>query len=142
IIMILLVLGGLFALVFLTEDSNVDYSKIHDRQKITNILSIISLMSSNFGGSMTDLLKDCVDYPPRLYLGTQSSCDYSKEKINELLSSNLPGRAYYFELIGARDFKICSSRECTPCSGEKELQEAQIFLSINVPMTLHLELCQ
>ncbi len=142
IIMVLLVIGGLFAVVFLTESSSVDYNKIHDRQKITNILSIISLSSSDFGGSITDLLKDCADYPPRLYQGTQSSCDYSKEKIQELLNMYLDGRQYYFELLGARDFKICNSTNCIPCSGEKESQEAPIFLSINVPITLHLELCQ
>lgn len=131
--MVLIVLGGLFALVFLTEKTSTDFSKIHDRQKINSLNWVISLMSSGFDDSMIDVLKDCAGglYS---YYGSQSSCDYATDKLSSLLNEHLQGRKYY---LSFDTIKIG-----VPCTGAREAKKMPVFVSSNQQAYLSLEICQ
>lgn len=149
IIMILIVLGGLFVIVFLMNTSSSDFSIIHDNQKILSILSVISLQTfDSIKKSSFDLLYDCSD-PSIDYFNGVSSCNFLKNKIGELLEENLPGRNYYFTVRGTGDvaeITLCNpevnSGNCGPCTGEKISQELQISKEAIEELVLHLEVCR
>ncbi len=139
IIMILLTLMALFAFVFLAQKSGTDFSLIHDRQKVNSLMSVIQLASTECGDSLVNLIKDCAQQP-NLYCNGQNSCNYAKEQISKLLDESLEGRQYYFMIKGTSFVEQITTGHS--CQGEKQSKETNVLVSINFPITLHLEVCR
>lgn len=139
IIMILLTLMALFAFVFLAQKSGTDFSLIHDRQKVNSLMSVIQLASTECGDSLINLLKDCAQQP-NLYCNGQTSCNYAKEQIQEILDREFQGRQYFFTIKGTSFVEQISTGQL--CPGEKQSKETNVLVSISFPITLHLEVCR
>lgn len=137
--MILITLMALFAFVFLSEKSGTDFSLIHDRQKVNSLMSVIQLASTECGDSLVNLLKDCAQQP-NLYCNGMTSCNYVKEKVQEILNREFQGRKYYFTIKGTSFVEQIQIGQ--PCSGEKQSKETNVLVSISFPITLHLEVCR
>ena len=112
--MILVVLGALFAMVYLMKKAPSQVNTVAEEELVANTLNAVLHATTNCNTKTVEfLLRDCAEKGGAFSCGGDDSCDYAKKTIDYLLQRTFKdkNRDYFFK-IEPLDTPLEIGRKC------------------------------